>query len=68
MKHIGQALRWLAPWAYIGLLLTTLCIPIAYEQRGYWAIGGEWAFAVFVPLLAGCFKLAGRQNAKRPTE
>lgn len=26
----------------VGLVLTAICVKIAYEERGYIAVGGEW--------------------------
>lgn len=27
-------------------------VPMAYEQRGYWAVGGEWIAVLFAALAA----------------
>lgn len=32
----------------VGLVLTAICVKIAYEERGYIAVGGEW---LITPLL-----------------
>lgn len=32
----------------VGLVLTAICVKIAYEERGYIAVGGEW---FIIPLL-----------------
>jgi hypothetical protein len=55
-------LQWIALPAYIGLALSVLLALYAYEQRGYWAVGGEWLFAIVIPYLAGLWKLAKWQN------
>lgn len=33
----------------VGLVLTAICVKVAYEERGYIAVGGEW---LVIPLLA----------------
>lgn len=39
-----------ANWLFItaGILLTAICVKIAYQQRGYIAVGGEW---LIMPLM-----------------
>lgn len=32
----------------VGLALTAICVRVAYQERGYIAVGGEW---LFIPLL-----------------
>lgn len=32
----------------VGLVLTAICVRVAYEERGYIAVGGEW---LIIPLL-----------------
>lgn len=32
----------------VGLLLTAVCVRVAYQERGYIAVGGEW---LVIPLL-----------------
>ncbi len=32
----------------VGLILTTVCVRVAYQERGYIAVGGEW---LVIPLL-----------------
>lgn len=31
-------------WLFLtaGLVLTAICVKVAYEERGYIAVGGEW--------------------------
>ena len=31
-----------------GLILTAVCVRVAYQERGYIAVGGEW---LVIPLL-----------------
>ena len=32
----------------VGLILTAVCVRMAYQERGYIAVGGEW---LVIPLL-----------------
>lgn len=32
----------------VGLILTAVCVRVAYQERGYIAVGGEW---LVIPLL-----------------
>lgn len=32
----------------VGLVLTTICVKMAYEERGYIAVGGEWLVLPFL--------------------
>lgn len=32
----------------VGLILTAVCVSVAYQERGYIAVGGEW---LVIPLL-----------------
>jgi len=36
----------------VGLYTARLLLSLAYMQRGYWAIGGEWLVILGVTLLA----------------
>lgn len=43
LKHLTCAVE-----ALLTAILTALyLVPKAYETRGYWAVGGEWAGVVF---------------------
>ena len=32
----------------VGLILTAVCVRVAYQERGYIAVGGEW---LVIPIL-----------------
>ena len=32
----------------VGLILTAVCVMVAYQERGYIAVGGEW---LVIPIL-----------------
>ena len=48
--------------ALIGVALTAWAAGYAYEDRGYWAVGGEYAF-LLLPLLGLAVECALRDAA-----
>ena len=38
----------------VGLILTAVCVRVAYQERGYIAVGGEWlGFSLLVTVKTG---------------
>lgn len=53
--------------ALVGVVLTAWAVGYAYECRGYWAVGGEYAF-LLLPLLLGLIVDCALQDAAEERE
>ncbi len=43
--------------ALFGIIAGTALIPVAYAERGYFAVGGEWVLIIVAAVLtAKCFQ------------
>ncbi len=41
----------------VGLMLTAVCVRLAYQERGYIAFGGEWLIIPLLFIVKGIIKL-----------
>lgn len=56
-KKLLRACLRIAIAVLAGSTATMVLVPLAYQERGDWAIGGEWAGALFVAFIA--FQISG---------
>jgi hypothetical protein len=65
IKRLVKLIQKVAPWAYVGLLITALSIKPAFEFRGYWGVGGEILPAIAFPFGAFLYYLYKWQESRR---